>query len=309
MKYKILNTVSKFVWSTIIFAGLMVWTGCGENTKNYIDQQEYQHLQTIVSKVHQSIDYGVGNTELLFADEIIGLGEGHCGHFSWLLSRELWKQGYKNEIVLIITYNKRDHTMVQVTTNDNHTILVDATTNLVYKHSVQEILSDPKLSQDVVQKGVHKSYSDVDFWSSVETLRFTPYIGISPLNNIKKIVDKQHDFHVSPNDQNALFDFNYGTYGATQGKGEKEVALDVKFTKKNRMSSVVVYPYDMQNYPAHLKIVCDGKTLTDAPAELKRSMIIYNFPNEDSCSNVQLGFSNFQGQKRLLIKDIYFYGK
>lgn len=71
----------------------------------------------------------------------------------------------------------------------------------------------------------------------------------------------------------------------------------------------IVYPYDMQNYPAHLKIVCDGKTLTDTPAELKRGMIIYNFPNEDSCSNVQLGFSDFQGQKRLLIKDIYFYGK
>ena len=113
-----------------------------------IEQQDLKKIKEKVIIVHNLIKSGVGNNTCVFNDEIIEFGEGHCGHFSKMLVRELLLIGYNSEIISLITYNKRNHAVVQVTLNNGKKILLDSLSNVIYNNSIEEILLNPLVSQN-----------------------------------------------------------------------------------------------------------------------------------------------------------------
>ena len=84
------------------------------NLYGFANSNELDLFQQLTTKIHKSINYGVGSNNTFFDDEIIKYGEGHCGHLSWMLVRKLINYGYDSEIISITTYNGRNHSMVQV---------------------------------------------------------------------------------------------------------------------------------------------------------------------------------------------------
>lgn len=271
---------------------------------------EYKLMKSLVVKVHNSISIGNGNNRCVFNDEIIRYGEGHCGHFAKILVRELLKYGYDSEIVSIITYNKRNHAMVQVKLKNGKKILLDALSNIVYKYSIEEILLNTKLSQDkYFQNGNIKNYSNLSFFNTIKTLQFIPYIGTYILKNINNINVDDKLFFKKPNDIMSSFDYSYNTYSATKINASEKINLNIKFKDKDRISSIVIYPYSINDYPAKIKLNCDDITVFDQDIKLKRGMIVINFYANNKCNDLNFEFSDFKGQNRLLLRDIYIYGK
>lgn len=292
----------------LILVNIFIWV----NLNAFDSNRELDLFKNITKEIHNSINYGVGSKEAFFNDEIVEYGEGHCGHLSLMLARKLISLDYSFEIITIATYNRRDHSMVQVKSrnNDNNYFLLDPTTNLVYMHSVEDILKNPELSKNVLEKGVHESYSNIDFWSSVRQLQYIPYLGIGPLKNIKEIKTDEELFFSKPNDVSAIFDYSYNSYGATKTSSSKTVDINITFESQNRLSSIVIFPYSNEDYPKKVELKCDNKTIyKNDYIELKRSMIVINLQGDDNCQQLDFNFGNFQGQDRLLLRDIYIYGK
>jgi len=286
---------------------------CFANSVLYDTKDEMLKLKEIVNSVHNSFKYGVGTMKAEFNDEIVKYGEGHCGHYSWMLLREFIKKGYEGEIVSIITYNHRNHAMVEIERkSDKKKILVDATTNLVYSYGVEDILKKPSLSQDRIGQSTSPSYSDIDFWNSVKILRYYPYIGYLTVNNIKSITTKEAKvFYPKPNGIESAFDNKYNTYTATKMNQADNIVFSVDFKKENRLSSIVIEPYSNGIYPSKIKLYCNNKIIVNKTIKPKRGMLIINLvePEQQYCKKLKFNFSDFQGQNRLLIRDIYFYGK
>jgi len=275
------------------------------------EADELAKMKKFVVKVHNLISPGLGNNSCVFNDEIIKYVQGHCGHFSKILVRELLKQGYESEIVSIETYNKRNHAMVQVQLKNGKYILLDALSNVVYKYSIEEILLNTKLSQDkYFQKRKIQSYSNLSFFNSIHKLQFIPYVGTFILKNISNVYVDDKLFFKIPNDVNSLFDYKYNSYAATRTNVSEKINVQVKFSKQNRLSSVVIFPYSNEDYPKKVELKYDGEIFYKNDfIKLKRSLIVINLEGNDYCQQLDFNFSDFQGQDRLLLRDIYIYGK
>ncbi|WP_457641504.1 hypothetical protein [Persephonella sp.] len=280
-----------------------------------INKNEILELKNLVDKVHKSIKYGIGKNDLVFRDEILEYGEGHCGHLVRILLTELLKKGYSNfDIVYISTYNKRIHTVMQIKLKKSPQIVtLDPTTNLVYPYSVEEILKNPFLSKNVIGTSKYPVYSDLNFWSTVRQVLFIPYYDAFPIKPEKVYTKHINSFFPPPHNIDALFDGNFSTYTATKTGSNTHISISAKLKKESRISSIVIYPYDEKNYPEKIKIMCkrisSSKIIFDSRIFLKRGIIVINLPEGPYCDNLEFNFSKFKGQNRLLIRDIYIYGK
>lgn len=294
------------------FILVFMFVSCFGNTQM---DSEISDIQKTVNKVSNSFQYGIGSMDTEFNDEIIKYGEGHCGHYSWVLLREFLKQGYSGEIISITTYNHRNHAMVEIERKtDYKKILVDATTNLVYDYSVEDILKNPLLSKQRHGRSKSPTYSNLAFWGTIKTIRYLPYIGYKTLDNIQNIkVDNPNIFYKKPNGLYASFDKKYNTYTATKMSSSIKVNFEILFKKQNRLSSIVIEPYDINTYPSKLLLKCmdNNQIIYNNFLKIKRSLLIVNIvePKKQYCKKLKFEFSDFQGQDRLLIRDIYFYGK
>ncbi len=287
-----------------------------KNNIKYIRRnKELEVLYNYVKEIHNSISYGVGSNKCFFNDEIIKYGKGNCSHYSLMLARKLIVHGYKMEIIAIKTYNKRIHSVVQTclkTTGEK--ILLDATTGIVYLNSLGKILENPSLCSKVIGKSSLSVYSDFSFWSTVRTIQYIPYLGQLPLENIKRVEGQPKSaFYPKPNGINASLDLNYYTYTATKVNFSSPISILLQFSKMDRISSIVIEPYDINDYPSKIGILCqnDGRKtkIFDRKVKLVRGLIVINFPYGVRCKGIQIIFSDFVGQKRLLIRDIEIYGK
>jgi hypothetical protein len=100
---------------------------------------------------------------------------------------------------------------------------------------------------------------------------------------------------------------------ATKTNAAKNVRLRFEFEKTNRISSLVIKPYDINNYPSKIKMTCingsASNLIYNQKVRLKRSMIVLNLFGDDYCDKLEIDFSDFVGQNRLLIRDITIIGK
>jgi len=276
---------------------------------------DLRQVEKTVKSVSSSIRYGVGAKEAMFNDEIIKTGVGNCGHYAIMLFRKLMSLGYDVEIVSLETYNHRAHTLVQITSGETgKKIVADATTGLLYSHGVTEIVSNPELSREHIGKSRYPRYSDIDFWESIKSLRYFPYPAISMLDNIESLsLKNQRIFYETPHDIGALNDHNYDTYAATKEQAADQVTFVVTFKKRSRLSSIVIEPYSNELYPKHVAVACldTDQMIFDDDIRLKRSLVVINIvdPAKQQCRRLRFSLSHFQGQNRLLIRDIYFLGK
>ena len=286
------NKIERFF---LILIAILLFSACTDKTKNYNynKDKELKQLYKIVNKVHKSIRYGTGRKDALFTDEILKYGEGHCGHISRVLFRELTKKGYQPEIISINTYNKRSHSMIQIKTKYGSKILLDATTNIIYTKSVNEIVDKPSLvEKNTIGKSKFIQFSNTDFWKSVRNIQFLPYLDayiIKDITNKDKIVN--------------LIDFRYLTLFKI---GEK---IKIKFSKLHRLSSIVIYPLNSNIQKRAIEVFCyDKKNIKNSiyKSDLidQRSLFTINLSGNDYCKELELDFS-----KSIRVRDIYIYGK
>jgi len=225
------NKIERFF---LILIAILLFSACTDKTKNYNynKDKELKQLYKLVNKVHKSIRYGTGRKDAFFTDEILKYGEGHCGHISRVLFRELIKKGYQPEIISINTYNKRSHSMIQIKTKYGSKILLDATTNIIYTKSVNEIVDKPSL----VEKNT--------IGKSVRNIQFLPYLDayiIKDITNKDKIVN--------------LVDFRYLTLFKI---GKK---IKIKFSRLHRLSSIVIYPLNSNIQKRAIEVFCYDKKI------------------------------------------------
>ncbi len=277
----------------------------------YAFDKEDFFLYHIVTNIHKQIKYGVGKKNMFFPKEIIRNKVGNCGDYSILVFCKLLENNYKNiDNVCIETYDRRIHSLIQVRKKSNGKLaILDATLNIYYPNGVGTLVDNPKKSKYHLGTSSFTSYSNVSFWNSVKTITYLPYRDAFILRNIKRIVTRKSVFYNKPNNITALFDYDYKTYAATKSNLVNKINIKVEFKKKNRISSIVIYPYNVKNYPKKIKVKCDGTTIYNKSIFLVRNLIVINFYHHDMCSSLDFVFSDFQGQNRLLLRDMYIYGK
>merc|ERR1711879_862022 len=208
-----------------------------ENVMVDFNKKEIDLIISHIEKVHNSITYGTGEKSALFTDEIFEVGSGHCGHYSRMLFRELLLLGYKPEIISIITFDKRSHSMLEVTLKSGKKILADATTNILYLNSATEIISNPDiLENNIIGTSTKEMYSNKSFWKNIKTFKYLPYLDANLIkdfaqNNIENIID---------------FKYNTSNYSNE---------VKVKFNNIHRISSIVIYPFE-KNININVSLRC-----------------------------------------------------
>jgi len=276
---------------------------------------ETAEIAATVARVGTSIRYGTGTPEAEFNDEIVRRGEGHCGHYAAMLLREFLKLGYRGEIVSVTTYNHRMHSLVQIRRkSDGKKILADATTGLVYAHSVEEIVGTPSLCREKTGRSRVPGYSGIDFWESVKSVTYLPFVGWRTIGRFRSVGTAEKGvFYPAPNGIAAVFDGDYDTYAATKARAAERVTVTAEFPTRSRLSSIVIVPYDNGTYPSRLSVVCEENNATVFRGGIRpdRGLLVVNIvdPRKQHCTRVRLTFSGFRGQKRLLVREIRFYGK
>lgn len=254
---------------------------------------EIKILNNLVNKVHKSIKYGNGDQDALFTDEVLKVGEGHCGHYSRMLFTELLKLHYSPEIISIKTFDGRHHAMIQVKTKNNNVVLLDATTNIIYKNDAGEIIHNPYIiNKSIIGKSVFPAFSNISFWSNIQSLKFLPYLDA---NVIK-------DYKINNKDLNTAFDFLSSTI-----YDNNEKYFEVEFKHPHRLSSIVIYSKTPKD-PIELEITCYNNTLDKSIFKKslinQRSLFPINFYEKVVCKKLSFQFSDI-----LKIQDIYIYGK
>ncbi len=279
-----------------------------------LDHKELISLKKLLNEVHYSIKYGNPGKQLFFKNEILKNKTGHCGNLSRLLIFDLLKIGYNNfDIISISTYNKRNHTLVQLNLkNSAKAILLDPTTNIIYMHSLGQLLDKPSLCNDITGKSSFPKYSDINFWSTIENIIFIPYLDGLVIKPDMAYLKKNNIYLKSKYILNNLFDGIYRTYINIKIKQNKSVNIIAEFNKKKRISSIVIYPYDTRHYPSHLSIYCKNrsteKKLFDGNIHITRGMIIVNLYKGPYCNNMEFSFSNCTSNT-LLLRNIFIYGE
>ena len=107
-----------------------------------------QEAQEINLYVNGLISYGVGpqvDGRAAMEDEILAAGEGHCGMFAYLFSKELSRRGYYGTTTYCITSryigeSTADHTVVEVETTEGPYVF-DPTHGIYYTTDMATLLS------------------------------------------------------------------------------------------------------------------------------------------------------------------------
>jgi len=269
-------------------------------------------LSKLVNKIHKEIKYGVGKKDLFFSDEILKYGFGNCGYYSILVFNELLKNGYKDiDSVFLETYDGRKHNVIQVRKKSTHKLVtLDATTNVYYLNGIGLLVDEPKKYKQKIGESTIKAYSDYSFWNSIKKVWYFPYKDAFVLQNIKKIYTNNNLFYKIPNNVFAMFDYNYSTYAATKINLTGKIKFKVQFKKSNNITSIVIYPYSFTSYPKEVKLLCnDNVVYNNSDIQLRRNLIVINFIKKLKCNSITFILGKFKGQNRLLIRDIYIYGK
>lgn len=139
-----------------------------------------EELKELNKKVHTTIKYGNGKDfgiEQLngkdYAELIKSFGNGHCGHYTYLLMREItannqWR-GYD-----IKTIDNRIHSVIEVNIN-NKWITFDPTLGIYYNKSVHSLINDDikKMSFDVCKEvsSSFKGYCGESFFKAIKEFK------------------------------------------------------------------------------------------------------------------------------------------
>lgn len=132
---------------------------------------------------------------------------------------------------------------------------------------------------------------------------------MQPINKFRNIILNKEMFYESEIATSKIIDEDLNTYISQIEEKSKNAEIKFDFYKMTRLSSILIYPYDILHYPKKIKLICDDKLIYDNEIELKRGLIVVNFFGNDYCQQLDFIFSDFQGQDRLLLRDIYIYGK
>ncbi len=123
-------------------------------------------------QVHNMLDYG-DNISLNINDALAS-GIGHCGDYSFLLSYMLREKGYDASMVGIKSiYMLAPHAVVECNIEENKYVF-DPTDGVYYENSIEELINDPKLSNNhilqVDENECIDTYVCEDFWRGVQIL-------------------------------------------------------------------------------------------------------------------------------------------
>jgi len=267
---------------------------------------DFNMFKSMVTETNKMIIYGKGKKGLCFDDEIVNHKNGHCGDYAKLLLRKLIKKGFDAEIVSIRTQNGLAHAMVEVNV-ENKKILLDATTNIVYRNSVLELMINPLLAKRSIGKSMFPMYSNVYFWEGVKTISFIPVIKCKTIKifSIKSKTKFYKDHKLS-----IVINGTTNTYAA--GYKDIPTKISIDFEKTSYLSSLLIVPYNYKNYPSSLQISCplNNKIIyKNENITLKRGVIPINFDDKIKCKHLDITFFSFKGQNRFLLRNIYLYGK
>lgn len=271
---------------------------------------EYIYFNNVINKIHNILKNGEGYPDDLFIDELEKRREGHCGHFSLFFFRELIMHDYSVEIINITTFDNRIHNVVQVKLkSSDRYIVVDPTSKIIYKNSIGELIANPSLSNNKIGNSEYEVYTSESFWKNIKFIKFDTFIEMQPINKFRNIILNKEMFYESEIATSKIIDEDLNTYISQIEEKSKNAEIKFDFYKMTRLSSILIYPYDILHYPKKIKLICDDKLIYDNEIELKRGLIVVNFFGNDYCQQLDFIFSDFQGQDRLLLRDIYIYGK
>lgn len=129
--------------------------------------ESVEQVKTINTQIHNLISYGVGLPGSESAQELLAYGEGHCGDYSYLMIRELRKQGYIARIVGVrSSYKNAAHSRVEVRINGKW-YLFDPTNNVYFPNSTLELVDNPSLVRNMVgTPKVRTAYNDIEFFNN-----------------------------------------------------------------------------------------------------------------------------------------------
>lgn len=260
-----------------------------DTNENYND--EIGFLRNMVANVHGMINYGVGDSDAIFSDEIIQIGEGHCGHYSILLFLELVKEDYNPKIIGISTTNNRNHSMIFVKLKStSEYITLDATNNIIYLSDPYYLMDNAvELNDLIIGTPIYVKYADFDFWNNVDTYDIYPYLGgyvIYDIEYEQSLVN--------------IFDFNNDTVQFLD-------YVDIDLNGLHRLKSIVFYPAN-QEYIGNLKVICsqnnNNAIIYNDKVNFLENLISINFQDENYCQELKIEFGH-----SIELKDIYIYGK
>ena len=183
----------------------------------YHNESEYRLriAAAINNRIQKSIIYGTGLPGGESAQELLAYGEGHCGDYSYLMLRELKKQGYTARIVGVRSaYKNAAHSRVEVKINGKW-YTFDPTYGIYYPNSIQEILDNPDLIYDMVgTPSVHSAYNRIEFFRVPQYMSYNWDIDDRDKNIvIGSTITSNTDF-TSGNELDKLADNNDITYAA-----------------------------------------------------------------------------------------------
>lgn len=277
-------------------------------------------LQKIAKKTSDLIRYGEGVAGLTFSDEIINSKNGNCGHFCNLMFNDIIANQEDNKLlsadnIYVVGLKSEDgsiHAILNIILNCGKTIACDPTNGFCYGVSFEELMINPTLA-DTFKIGEAKAieYTTSSFFNNINEITYFSYVEdgfnvdiVDKLKNIKS----NSQFYVGHGFE-ALFDGDLSSY-MSENNVSKETSISLMLKEVIRLQSIIFYPYDKDNRPTYISVVCDNKIIKNKYMTISRGGgMVVNFSGNNTCSSIKMIFSDFIGQPRLILREIKFHGK
>lgn len=287
------------------------------NEQYTIEQMNILKVYTMSKVISNHFQTGEGEKLDLGIEKVLNSKEANCAQEAYAIARYAEFLGIKSRLVGVFARNGLNHLLAEVFINKKW-VVADGSNGIMYPYSILELVANNKLLNDIVgiPNDDYKVYTSDEFWDSIVKIEYHDvYEYEKPL-----IVnyEKSSDNFIQP-DNSAKIVIDYSNdlnYAATiESMDESDTYILMSLKEHADINRIVIKWYDNKNYAVDYKLEgsIDGSSffLINRPKNYEAETTDLEqtiFQVEAKIKYLKFSSTKYNGQQRLLIRNIKIYG-
>lgn len=256
----------------------------------------------------------IGGKYNLEFDKLINFSNGSCTQQAYLLARKAKQLGFYAQQIGLFAINGANDVMVTIKNKNIHYLFVPST-GAYFKNSLWEILEYPSLATNYIASEASNShvlnarslFLSNSFFSTLEKIEFNQLNKYE--TNILRLAELSgsQNLYPEPYNEKHLLD-NQNKYYTAGKENKKLQSVTYNFLQKVQIYRFYFQWYSTQDYAKRIRIrINDKQTLEYENSEniLETEIVLPESIKE--VQKIEFIFSDFNGQNRLLLKQLGAY--